>query len=142
MMLRMGSPAPSIKVEDWLRGEPLADFQPGQVYIVEFWATWCELCAAEMLELMQLQEKYKDSGLEVVGIAADEDAPTAVEARTKLDAWLAEKCPGSELSHCVRLHRRNEEALEGTQLLHRDSDLVRSRPRRLHRLYRSSEPTR
>lgn len=93
MMLRMGSPAPSIKVEDWLRGEPLADFQPGIVYIVEFWATWCELSAAEMLELMQLQEKYKDSGLEVVGIAADGDAPTAVEARTKLDAWLAEKCP-------------------------------------------------
>ncbi|MER8556934.1 TlpA disulfide reductase family protein [Mesorhizobium sp. M0965] len=99
MMLRMGSPAPSIKVEDWLRGEPLADFQPGKVYIVEFWATWCELCAAEMLELMQLQEKYKDSGLEVVGIAADEDAPTAVEARTKLDAWLAEKCP--DLNHRI-----------------------------------------
>ncbi|MER8664541.1 TlpA family protein disulfide reductase [Mesorhizobium sp. M1148] len=99
MMLRMGSPAPSIKVEDWLRGEPLADFQPGKVYIVEFWATWCELSAAEMLELMQLQEKYKDSGLEVVGIAADEDAPTAVEARTKLDAWLAEKCP--DLNHRI-----------------------------------------
>ncbi|MES0076735.1 TlpA disulfide reductase family protein [Mesorhizobium sp. M0058] len=99
MMLRMGSPAPSIKVEDCLRGEPLADFQSGKVYIVEFWATWCELCAAEMLELMQLQEKYKDSGLEVVGIAADEDAPTAVEARTKLDAWLAEKCP--DLNHRI-----------------------------------------
>lgn len=41
---------------------------------------------------MRLQEKYKDSGLEVVGIAADEDAPKAVEARTKLDAWLAEEC--------------------------------------------------
>ncbi|ESY90540.1 hypothetical protein X738_30195 [Mesorhizobium sp. LNHC209A00] len=40
MMLRMGSPAPSIKVEDWLRGEPVSDFQPGKVYIVEFWATW------------------------------------------------------------------------------------------------------
>ncbi|ESZ21332.1 alkyl hydroperoxide reductase [Mesorhizobium sp. L2C084A000] len=99
MMLRMGSPAPSIKVEDWLRGEPLADFQPGKVYIVEFWATWCELCAAEMLELMRLEEKYKDSGLDVVGIAADEDAPTAVEARTKLDTWLAEKCP--DLNHRI-----------------------------------------
>ncbi|MER9209514.1 TlpA disulfide reductase family protein [Mesorhizobium sp. M0771] len=83
----MGSPAPSIKVEDWLRDGLLADFQPGKVYIVEFWATWCELCAAEMLELKQLQEKYQDSGLEVVGIAADEDAPTGVEARTKLDVW-------------------------------------------------------
>lgn len=99
MMLQMGSPAPSIQVEDWLRGEPLADLQPGKVYIVEFWATWCELSAAEMLELMQLQEKYKDSGLEVVGIAADEDAPTAVEARNKLDAWLAENCP--DLNHRI-----------------------------------------
>ncbi|MER9481925.1 TlpA family protein disulfide reductase [Mesorhizobium sp. M0494] len=93
MMLRMGSPAPSIKVEDWLRGEPLANFHSGKVYIVEFWATWCELCAAEMLDLMRLQEKYKDGGLEVVAVAANEDAPTAVEARTKLDAWLTEKCP-------------------------------------------------
>ncbi|MER9266109.1 TlpA family protein disulfide reductase [Mesorhizobium sp. M0410] len=92
MVLQMGSPAPSIKVEDWLRGEPLANFQPGKVYIVEFWATWCRPCVGEMLHLMRLQEKYRDSGLEVVAVAANEDAPTAVEARTKLDAWLTEKC--------------------------------------------------
>ncbi|WP_031195847.1 TlpA disulfide reductase family protein [Mesorhizobium sp. L103C119B0] len=92
MVLQMESPAPSIKVENWLRGEPLTNFQPGKVYIVEFWATWCGPCVSAMPHLMQLQEKYRDSGLEVVGIAADEDAPTAVEARTKLDAWLTEKC--------------------------------------------------
>ncbi|MER8549419.1 TlpA family protein disulfide reductase [Mesorhizobium sp. M1169] len=92
MVLQIESPAPSIKVEDWLRGEPLANFQPGKVYIVDFWATWCGPCVAAMPHLMQLQEKYKDSGLEVVGVAADEDAPTAVEARTNLDAWLTEKC--------------------------------------------------
>ncbi|WP_032936538.1 alkyl hydroperoxide reductase, partial [Mesorhizobium sp. WSM3626] len=39
-----------------------------------------------------LQEKYKDRGLEVVGVAASERAPTADEARTKLDAWLTENC--------------------------------------------------
>lgn len=92
MVLRMESPAPSIKVENWLRGEPLANFQSGKVYVVEFWATWCGPCSTEMLQLMLFQEIYKDSGLEVVGIAADEDAPTEVEARTKLDAWLTEKC--------------------------------------------------
>ncbi|RVC83063.1 TlpA family protein disulfide reductase [Mesorhizobium sp. M4A.F.Ca.ET.022.05.2.1] len=92
MVLQMGSPAPSVKVEDWLRGEPLTNFQPGKVYIVEFWATWCGPCVAAMPHLVQLQEKYKDSGLEVLGVAADEHAPTAVEARTRLDAWLTEKC--------------------------------------------------
>ncbi|WP_192384184.1 TlpA disulfide reductase family protein, partial [Mesorhizobium silamurunense] len=89
--LRIGSPAPSIKVENWLRGEPLTSFQTGKVYIVEFWATWCGPCVDGMPHLMQLQEKYKESGVEIVGVAASEDAPTAHEARSKLDAWLTEK---------------------------------------------------
>ncbi|ESX11682.1 TlpA disulfide reductase family protein [Mesorhizobium sp. LSJC264A00] len=90
MVLQMDSPAPPIQLENWLRGEPLTNFQPAKLYVVEFGQLGAEVTA--MPHLMQLQEKYKDSGLEVVGIAADEDAPTAVEARTKLDAWLTEKC--------------------------------------------------
>jgi len=35
-----------------------------------------------MPHLVQLQEKYKDSGLELLGVAAYEQAPTADEART------------------------------------------------------------
>ncbi|MER8963803.1 TlpA disulfide reductase family protein [Mesorhizobium sp. M0701] len=92
MTLQMESPAPSIQVENWLRGESLTNFQPGKVYIVEFWATWCGPCVAAMPHLVQFQEKYRDSGLEVVGVAASEHAPTAAEAQTKLDAWLTEKC--------------------------------------------------
>ncbi|WP_353646035.1 TlpA disulfide reductase family protein [Mesorhizobium sp. WSM2239] len=87
----MESPAPSIQVETWLRGEPLTSFQPGKVYIVEFWATWCGPCVDGMPHLIQLQEKYRESGVEIVGVAASEDAPTADEGRSKLDAWLTEK---------------------------------------------------
>ncbi|MET4261799.1 thiol-disulfide isomerase/thioredoxin [Bradyrhizobium sp. S3.12.5] len=90
-MLCLASPAPSLKVENWLRGEPLTNFQPGKVYIVEFWASWCGPCEEAMPHLIELQAKYKDEGLEVVGVAARERAPTADEARTKLDAWLTEK---------------------------------------------------
>ncbi|MDE5458890.1 redoxin domain-containing protein [Bradyrhizobium sp. CSA112] len=91
MMLRMESPAPPIKVKNWLRGQPLTSFQPGKVYIVEFWATWCGSCVAAMPHLVQLQDKYKDSGVEVLGVAAYERARTADEARANLDAWLTEK---------------------------------------------------
>ncbi|RWA97935.1 MAG: TlpA family protein disulfide reductase [Mesorhizobium sp.] len=93
MVLRMESPAPPIKVDDWLRGEPLTNFQSGKVYLVEFWATGCGPCVAAMPHLVELKEKYKDRGFEVVGVAASEQAPTADEARTKLDAWLTERFP-------------------------------------------------
>ncbi|RWC20925.1 MAG: TlpA family protein disulfide reductase [Mesorhizobium sp.] len=93
MELRMGSPAPPIKVENWLRGEPLTNFRPGKVYLVEFWATWCGPCVDAMPHLIELQEKYEDSGFEAVGVAACEQGPTADEARTNVDAWLTEKFP-------------------------------------------------
>lgn len=93
MTLGLESPAPPIKVENWLRGQPLTSFQPGKVYIVEFWATWCAPCVAALSDLVQLQEKYRDSGVEVLGIAAGERAQTAEQARSKVDAWLTEKLP-------------------------------------------------
>ncbi|WP_292577738.1 TlpA disulfide reductase family protein [Mesorhizobium sp.] len=93
VVLQIESPAPSIQAETWLRGEPLTSFEPGKVYIVEFWATWCGSCVDGMPHLMQLQEKYRESGVEIVGVAASERAPTADEARSTLDAWLTEKFP-------------------------------------------------
>ncbi|OPY94611.1 hypothetical protein A5906_12570 [Bradyrhizobium sacchari] len=93
MVLGLESPAPLIKVEIWLRGQSLASFKPGTVYVVEFWATWCSPCVAAMSDLVQLQEKYKNSGIEVLGVAVHERAQTVDEARNNLDAWLTEKVP-------------------------------------------------
>ncbi len=51
----------------------LQDYQ-GRVLILNFWATWCPPCLAEMTELNQLSVKYKAGGLEVVGVALDKDS--------------------------------------------------------------------
>ena len=49
----------------------------GKVTIVNFWATWCPPCRAEIPDLIALQEKYRDQ-LQIIGISEDEDGPAVV----------------------------------------------------------------
>ncbi|WP_342585499.1 TlpA disulfide reductase family protein [Rhizobium leguminosarum] len=87
--LNSGSPAPSSKVQRWLRGDPLSNFQLGKIYILDFFSTTCEPCGPALARLAQLQEKYSDIGVEVIGVSANEEAATADEARAQVDAWAS-----------------------------------------------------
>ncbi|WDQ19318.1 TlpA disulfide reductase family protein [Rhodopirellula sp. P2] len=78
--LTIGSPAPSLDIEHWV-GEspsPVSEFEPGKVYVVEFWATWCGPCLYSMPHLAELQSKYADDGLRVVSVST-EDLETVTE---------------------------------------------------------------
>ena len=68
--LKGGDPAPPLKVSKWLQGEPVKAFEPGKVYVVEFWATWCGPCIAFMPHLAELQAEYKDKSVTVIGFTA------------------------------------------------------------------------
>ena len=50
----------------------------GKVVIVNFWATWCPPCRAEIPDLIELQNKYKDQ-LQIIGISDDDDPPAVVK---------------------------------------------------------------
>ncbi|MGE0862935.1 MAG: TlpA family protein disulfide reductase [Vicinamibacterales bacterium] len=59
----------------------------GKVTIVNFWATWCAPCRAEIPDLIRLQTKYRDH-LRIIGFSADEGDPTPVRnfiAAMKMD---------------------------------------------------------
>jgi thiol-disulfide isomerase/thioredoxin len=45
----------------------------GKVVVVNFWATWCGGCKTEIPWFVEFYNKYKDAGLEVVGVSLDED---------------------------------------------------------------------
>jgi len=70
--------APAWKLKD-LQGKEVnsADFK-GKVVVVDFWATWCPPCRAEIPGYIALQKKYADKGLVIVGISVDEDGAKVV----------------------------------------------------------------
>ena len=57
-------------VAHWVKGEPV-DVSSG-VHVVEFWATWCPPCLTSIPHLTELQEKFKDRGVNIIGVSDEE----------------------------------------------------------------------
>jgi len=76
--VRNPDPAPDFKLTG-LDGKPfaLADSR-GKVILLNFWATWCGPCRAEIPDLVGLQNKYKDR-LQILGLVVDDDDGDAIK---------------------------------------------------------------
>lgn len=68
--LKVGDKAPAFEGKvKWLKGEPVDQFKKGEVYVLDFWATWCGPCIASMPHLNELAKSYRDKDVTVIGPA-------------------------------------------------------------------------
>ncbi len=67
--LALGDPAPALTSVTWLKGEPVKEWQKGQIYVLDFWATWCGPCIRSMPHIAKLQNQYGSKGVNVIGVA-------------------------------------------------------------------------
>jgi thiol-disulfide isomerase/thioredoxin len=71
--LGVGKPFPDFDVKD-INEQPLslAKFK-GKTVLIDFWATWCGPCVAELPNVLKAYEQYHDKGFEIIGISLDQD---------------------------------------------------------------------
>jgi len=64
--------APGFELKD-LEGKPVSlEEAKGKVVLLNFWATWCGPCRAEIADLVDLQKRYREK-LEIIALATEED---------------------------------------------------------------------
>lgn len=115
-VLAPGAAAPAFTPEKFMKGERFTSFEPGRVYVVEFWATWCGPCVRAMPHLTELQKANPE--LTVVGVAGFERGESPGQNEAKVADFLAKRADevgfaialdtdGSMSTDWMRAARRN-----------------------------------
>jgi thiol-disulfide isomerase/thioredoxin len=94
VMVSGNEPAPALSVAKWMKGDPvtLEEGRGKNIYVVEFWATWCPPCRQSIPHLTELQKKYKASNVVIIGVTKEDEqtvAPFLAEMGDRMDYHVA-----------------------------------------------------
>lgn len=95
----IGQAAPALEIAEWIKGGPI-ELSAGKgkhIYVVEFWATWCGPCRVSIPHLSELQKKYKDKGVVVVGVSNETEAVVRSYAEKQ----------GDQMGYAVAVDKQN-----------------------------------
>ena len=118
--VRDPDPAPDLKAKD-LDGKELSlDTYKGKVVLLNFWATWCGPCRAEIPSLIRMQEAYKER-LQIIGMDVDDENEEQLRAFVKNQGI---NYPVAMTSVPVRIAYGGIAALPTVFVINRDGEVV------------------
>jgi len=65
---QLGGRAAPLTGLEWIKGGPV-QLTPGSITVVEFWATWCPPCRTSIPHLTEIQHRFKDQRVTIVGVS-------------------------------------------------------------------------
>ncbi|MCK6445591.1 MAG: redoxin domain-containing protein [Planctomycetes bacterium] len=104
--LKTGMPAPALSIEKWVKGSPVASFEKGKVYVLEFWATWCGPCIAQMPHVSRLQREYAAQNVTIIGVTSEDPE----NSLASVEAMVADKGDGMGYTVAWDSGRKTNEA--------------------------------
>jgi cytochrome c biogenesis protein CcmG/thiol:disulfide interchange protein DsbE len=112
--------APALALKD-LRGRNvrLSDYK-GKVVLLNFWATWCPPCRAEMPDLIRMQREYRSKGLRVIGVTYP---PQEIEEVRQFIKQLGVNYPIALGTKEIKTHFDESETLPVTIVIDRQGNI-------------------
>ena len=97
---QVGEPAPALGLEKLLQAPDGAkadwDSLRGKVVVLDFWATWCVPCLADIPFLNTLQKKYKDKAMRFISITDEpESVVNLLQKESPINGWIGLDTDGS-----------------------------------------------
>ena len=96
--LFIGSKAPELQIAKFVKGDSVDGFEKDQVYVVEFWATWCGPCIAAFPHLSELQAEHGEK-VQFIGVNVWEGVEDQAERIEKVEGFVADQ-GDRELHRC------------------------------------------
>ena len=88
----IGQNAPELDIEKYLQapeGKKSLSALKGKVVVLEFWATWCAPCVAEIPHLNQLSEEFRDKQVQFISVTDEsEDIIAPFLKRQEMKSWI------------------------------------------------------